>query len=238
MYNPTEQTPFLRSQESLSWSRNYPALTKMKGSLLFTIVFHWLFWARWIHIQVTTYFTKIQLNVILQLCLNLPSDSYYQVFQLECCTHLIFPTRSTCPTHPICFNLFIPIFGKVWSFLLCNFLHPPVTVPLLGLNISSVLFLLTLSNYIFSLGWETKFHMEIKKKAELQFAYFNLHISQKRNGKMKDFEQNGSRYSPSSFLCGNNFNLSLLFPSIWTLLHCLEFTGSYMLRFWRQDTNM
>jgi hypothetical protein len=53
-----------------------------------------------------------------------------------------------------------------------------------------------------------------KKKAELQFAYFNLHIYQKQNGKMKDFEWNGSRYSPSSFLCENNFDLLLSFPSI------------------------
>jgi hypothetical protein len=89
-----------------------------------------------------------------------------------------FPTKTfynflPSPMRPICPALLI--FGyeyKLWSSLLCNFLHSPVTSSLLGPNILlSTLFSNVLSLYL-PLMWDTTFHTHTKQLAELWFCKF------------------------------------------------------------------
>ena len=100
-----------------------------------------------VHIP-TPNFIKIHINIILPSRPGSPKWS--QVSPPKPYTHLLSPTRATCPTHPILLDFVTgTIFGEQYRSLsssLCNFLHSPVISSLSAPNIPlNTLFSNTLS---------------------------------------------------------------------------------------------
>jgi hypothetical protein len=81
----------------------------------------------------------------------------------------------------------------------------------------------TPSDYALPLMWETKFHNHTKQLAELFFLYILTFTFLTAGGKTNDSEPDGSKHSPKLFCSwyfrACNFDLLLLFPSIWTSPH-------------------
>ena len=86
---------------------------------------------------LTAHFLKIHLNIILHLCLGLPSGLFPSGFPTKTLyTPLLSPIRDTCPAHLILLDFITRrVFGEEDRSLnssLCSFLHFPITPFLLG----------------------------------------------------------------------------------------------------------
>ena len=84
----------------------------------------------------TSHFLKIHLNIILPSTPGYPKCSFLQVSPPKSCIRLS-PIRATCPAHLILDFITRTILGEYrsWSSSLCSFLHSPVTLSLMRLNI-------------------------------------------------------------------------------------------------------
>jgi len=151
---------------------------------MFTRAHHWppsLAWWTW-----STPCHPISLWYILissfYLCIDLQSDLFPSGFLTKC---MNFPIslalmHATCPAHLILLCLITLLrYGeeyKLWRSLLWNFLHPPITSSLLGLNTSSASCSQTPSVHVLLLMWKLKFHIHRKQRYNYSFVYFTFYI--------------------------------------------------------------
>jgi len=134
---------------------------------------------------LTSHFLKIHLNIILHLCLGLPSGLFPTKTLF---TPLFFSIPATCPTHLIHLNFITgTILGeecRSLSFSLCSFLQSPITLSLLGSNILlSTLFWNTVSQCS-SLNENNHVSLLYKKTGTILLLY--ILIFQFLNSKLED----------------------------------------------------
>jgi hypothetical protein len=136
----------------------------------------------------TSYLYKIHFNIIILSTLRRSEWSLLLMF-IEYIFH-VFIISSMCATCPaylillVLITILTGLFGeeyKLWRYSLCNFLHPPVTSYLLGLNILlSTLFLCTLNvgcvprQQVSSLCKTTRTILFLDRRREYKRFFFQL----------------------------------------------------------------